>query len=55
MTGDLLEQVAGLLARAVTLREAFADGDLGYARAVSERLELDLHALGQWLERGPAA
>jgi hypothetical protein len=53
--GDVLWQVADLCARVVVLREALADGSHTYAPAVAERLELDLVAMRERLERGQAA
>jgi hypothetical protein len=48
--GDALWHLADAQARAVVIREAIADGDLGYAAATAERLEHDLGALRQQLE-----
>lgn len=55
---DLLDQIAGLLAPVVALQEALEDGDLAYAAAIAEQLELDLVGLRDRLERtqeAPAA
>jgi hypothetical protein len=53
--GDVRYQVADLIARCVTLREAIADGSYAYAAAVAERLEHDLVALRERLEADEAA
>lgn len=51
----LLARVADLLARVVRVQEAIADGDLAYAAAAAEGLELDLVALKEHLaERSPS-
>ena len=47
--GDVLWQVADLLARIPTLREALEDGHYTYAATIAERLELDLVALRERL------
>jgi len=51
---DVLWSVADALARVVAAREALADGDLIYAAAILERLELDLIAVRVLLEEKAA-
>jgi hypothetical protein len=53
--GDVLWQVADLIARCVTLREALDDRYYTLAAAIAERLDLDLVALRERLERDQAA
>jgi hypothetical protein len=52
--GDVLWQVADLLARVVTLREALEAGYVDYAASIAERIELDLVALRERLEEKAA-
>jgi hypothetical protein len=53
--GDVLYQVADQLARVATLREALDVGHYDYAVSIAERLELDLVALRERLQRDRAA
>jgi hypothetical protein len=53
--GDVRYQVADLIARCVTLRDALDDRYYTLAAAIVERLELDLVALRERLEREQAA
>jgi hypothetical protein len=53
--GDVLWQVADLIARCATLREALDDRYYTLADAIAERQELDLIALRERLEREQAA
>jgi hypothetical protein len=53
--GDVVWQVADLIARCVTLREALDDRYYTLANAITERLEHDLVALCERLEREQAA
>jgi hypothetical protein len=48
--GDATGAVAYALEQIVVVRDAIADGDLDFADAAAERIELDLRALRQQLE-----